>query len=141
MKSCIFLMTLLVTHLTFAYSCEERVVFMHLFKAQGLIAQKIKGPDFKESLKKGIEYCQEEMGPYKVKFKESMLNCLSDKKEPGNDDSLIEEMYSEANNLVVTDEKKFAHSMVEKYRADFDLDKFCREYGRGSPYIKAKMNL
>lgn len=141
MKSCIFLMTLLVSQLTFAYSCEERVIFMHLFKIQGLIAQKIKGPDFKDSLKKGIEYCQEEMAPLNVKYKESFLSCTSNKNEPGNDDSLIQEMYSEANNLVVSDEKKFAHSMVEKYRADFDLEKFCREYGRGSPYIKAKMNL
>lgn len=127
---------MLFSQVCFAYSCEDRVTFMYLFKAQTLITQKVTSA---ESLKASIGFCQDELKSFKDEAKKSINDCFTSKIDLVNDDKLIEEMYKDDRDSVMIEEKKFAHDLVEKYKKDLDLNKLCRDYGKGSPLIKSKM--
>lgn len=133
------LIGLFFTQVCAAYTCEERISFMYLFKVQSLITQKIDG---KDSLKESITFCQNELSSYKDEVKKFMKDCEAGKIETSSvlaDDQLIEEMYREDRGTIMVEEKKFAHSMVDKFQKNLDILKLCRDYGKDSPYIQSKL--
>lgn len=136
MKLILLIMATLSTQLCFGYACPERVTFMYLFKTQSLITQKLTDA---ASLKNSISFCQEELKNFKADAKKSIEDCQVSKNDLSVDQQLIEEVYKDDRDAVMIEEKKFAHGIVEKFKHDLDLFKLCRDYGKGSPLIKAKL--
>lgn len=144
MKLFILTIFLLVSQASYAYTCEERTVFMFLFKIQSIISQKIKGAD---SLSDGIRFCKSELNQQKKLAGEMMLACGKQKPDfsANNeiDDKMVEEFFNNIDNSsLAADEKKFNLDLVDKNKskADLDLEKLCVTYGKGSPLIKFKLN-
>lgn len=136
MKLICAVMVVLFTQVSYGYSCQERIVFMYVFKVQSLITQKIKGAD---SLKEAIAYCQSELASVKDEAKKAVADCDRMKFDAAPDDKLIEEMYPVERDTVMLEEKQFAHDLTDKYRKNLDVLKLCRDYGKDSPYIKSKL--